>query len=343
MQRRHQQATETAIPAGLAARAQLLEKALQTTNRSPRKTLRTIAVLLDGSAPAEHALSYAIAIGRQSAYSQQQTGASLRLVRVYSHLDDIDPWAFSHAAAGIKPSKREKQRYLAQIARKINRTEGLNTDTVLIDSPNSVDALVSGAAGADLVVIGSRRRRWLSRLWWFNTVDQLRRRISAPMLLTTGHSSPLNLTANPLFKHIVVPLDGSVLAQRAIGPAAMLARLSGSSLTLLNVQDTHWSLGSFEHTDPSGYLLSMKQRQQQTGVQVEAQVLTTSSDPRQAIASYADSREASLIAIATRGDFGLSRLMRGSMADYLLRNTKLPILLQNVPEPEQRPAITTVS
>jgi nucleotide-binding universal stress UspA family protein len=336
MQDRKHTAMETAIPGLLSTRSQLLEDALQNTEHAPREALRTIVVLLDGSAPAEHALRYAITIGRQS-------GASLRLVRVYSHLDDIDPWAFSHAAAGIKPSKRERQRYLAQIARKINRTEGLNTDTVLIDSPNTVDALVSGAAGAGLVVIGSRRRRWLSRLWWFNTVDQLRRRISAPMLLTTGHSSPLNLIANPPLKHIVVPLDGSVLAQSAIGPAAKLARRSGGLITLLNVQDTQWSLGFFEHTDPRGYLLSMKQQLQQSGVQVEAQGFSTSSDPVQAIASYADSREASLIAIGTRGDFGLSRLMRGSMADYLLRNTKLPILLQNVPEQVQRPAITTFS
>lgn len=336
MQVRKHTATETAIPGLLSTRSHLLEDALQNTEHAPREALRTIVVLLDGSAPAEHALPNAIAIGRQS-------GASLRLVRVYSHLDDIDPWAFSHAAAGIKPSKREKQRYRAQIARKINRAEGLSTDTVLIDSPNTVDALVSGAVGADLVVIGSRRRRWLSRLWRFNTVDQLRRRISAPMLLTTGHSSPVNLTANPPFKHIVVPLDGSVRAQRAIGPAAKLAGLSGGSLTLLNFQDTQWSLGFFEHTDPRSYLLSMKQQLQQWGVRVEAQVLTTSSEPAQAIATYADSREASLIAIATRGDSGLSRLMRGSTADYLLRNTKLPILLQNVPEPEQRPAITNVS
>jgi nucleotide-binding universal stress UspA family protein len=336
MQDRKHTVTETAIPDLLSTRSLLLEDALQNTEHAPREALRTIVVLLDGSAPAEHALPYAIAIGRQS-------GASLRLVHIYSHLDDIDPWAFSHAAAGIKPSKREKQRYLAQIARKINRTEGLNTDTVLIDSPNTVDALVSGAAGADLVVIGSRRRRWLSRLWWFNTVDQLRRRISAPMLLTTGHSSPLNLAANPTFNHIVVPLDGSILAQRAIGPAAKLARLSGGLLTLLNVQDAHWSLGFFEHTDPRGYLLSMKQQLQQSGVQVEAQVLTISSDPGHAIASYADSRGADLIAIATRGDSGLSRLVRGSVADYLLRNSTLPILLQNVQEAVKRPAITNVS
>jgi nucleotide-binding universal stress UspA family protein len=107
---------------------------------------------------------------------------------------------------------------------------------------------------------------------------------------------------------------------------------------MLNVQDTQWSLGFFEHTDPRGYLLSMKQQLQQSGVAVEAQVRATLDSPGQAIASHADALGADLIAIATSGDFGLSRLMRGSVADYLLRNTKLPILLQNVPEVLNRPA-----
>lgn len=336
MLRRHQLATEAAIPVSLSARAQSPENAAHTAERSAHKLLRKISVLLDGSAPAEQALPQAIAIGCQS-------GAVLRLVRVYSHLDDINPWDFSHAATGIRPSRHEKQRYLAQLARKINRIEGVNADTVLIDSPNTVDSLVSSAAGADLVVIGSRRRRWLSRLWWSNTVDQLRRRISAPLLLTAGHSSPLDLTASPPFSNIVVPLDGSILAERALGPAENLALLSGASLTLLNIQDPHWSAGVFEHTDPRGYLLSMKRQLQRSGVQVESQVLTTSSDPVQAIASYAESCDASLIAIATHRDTGISRLLRGSTADYLLRNTKLPILLQNVPSQTLRPAITTVS
>ena len=336
MQRRNQTAVRTAIPAALSTRPCLLENGLQTSGPTPREALRTIVVLLDGSAPSERALPYAVAIARQSR-------AALRLVRTYSRLDDIDPWQFSQAAAAIKPSKHAKQDYLARIARQITQTEDLETETILIDSPNTVDALVTGATGADLVVIGSRRRRWLSRLWWFNTVDQLRRRLSAPLLLTTGQSAAVELTPSPRLKHVLVPLDGSVLAEAAIGTAAELSRLNGGSLTLLNVQDAQWSHGFFEHTDPRGYLLSQMQPLQRNGVPVESQILTTARDAGQAIVSYADSREVDLIAIATRGDSGLSRLMRGSVADHLLRSTRLPILLQNVPETMKRPMITSIS
>lgn len=347
MKRAKQTAIGTAVQS--ASRSQLLSE-LRASGRqlneaapgegrggaSFGKEIRTIVVLLDGSREAEHALPQALAIARS-------TGASLRLVRAYSHLDDIDPWQFSQAAAGVKPSRIEKQHYLARIARRISRIDGFHPETVLIDSPHTLDALVSGAAGGDLVVIGSRRRRLASRLWWLNTVDQLRRRLSVPLLLMHGSAVPVDWTTTPLVRNVLVPLDGSVLGQSVLNSASQLARASGGSLTLLNVQDELMTRGFFEHTNPRGYLLSTGQRLQQSGVSHEAQILTTSRGVGQAIASYADSHVVDLIAIATHGDAGLSRLMRGSVADHLLRNTKLPILLQNVPVLVKRPEVITVS
>ncbi|QDU26745.1 Universal stress protein family protein [Anatilimnocola aggregata] len=309
----------------------------QTLQRRPwEKDIRTIVVLLDGSAHAEHALPHALAIARKS-------GASLRLVRVYSHLDDIDPWQLSQASASLNSSKYEKKDYLARIARKIDRIDGLQPETVLIDSFNTVDALVNGAAGSDLVVIGSRRRRFASRLWWNNTVDQLRRRLSIPLLLTSGYLAPVDLTANPRSSRILLPLNGSLLGQGVLDSAAQLSRYSGGSLTLLNVQNEQWSLGLFDHTNPRSYLLSVSQQLHEQGIAAEAQIFTTSRDPGQAIATYAVSHDVDLIAIATRGDGGLSRLVRGSVADYLLRHTKIPVLLQNIPDAAKRPELTRVS
>lgn len=298
--------------------------------------LRTIVVPLDGSLQAEHALPHALAIARN-------TGASLRLVRVYSHWDDIDPWQVPRIGDGIKFSGQEKQNYLTNIARRIARVAGIHPETVLIDSRNTLDALVSGAAGGDLVVIGSRRQRFAARLWWQNRVDQLRRRLSVPMLLTSGYAAPVDLTANPVPRNILAPLDGSVLAQSALDSASQLAQMNGGSLTLLNVQNEQSSLGFFEHTTPRGYLLATGQRLEQAGIAHEAQILSTSRSVGQAIASYADSHDVDLIAVATRGDAGLSRLLRGSVADYLLRQTRVPILLQNVPLAVRRPEVVSVS
>jgi len=297
-----------------------------TGDRRPNEHgFRTIVVLLDGSLPAEHGLPHAMAIARV-------TGATLRLVRVFSHLDDIEPWQFSGATAEAKPSKYEKQEYLARIARRIERLDGLRTETVLIDSPNTVAALTQGAAGADLVVIGSRRRRFASRLWWLNTVDQLRRQLSVPMMVTRGNSAPVDFSVSPRFKQILVPLDGSVLGQTILDSASRLSRACDGSLTLLNVQDEQRTLSFLRYRNPWVYLLSTIQRLKEAAVDSEAQIVTASHGADQVLASYANSEDVDLIAIATRGDSGLSRMMRGSSADYLLRHTKLPILLQSVPE-----------
>ena len=50
-----------------------------------------------------------------------------------------------------------------------------------------------------------------------------------------------------------------------------------------------------------------------------------------------------MIALATRADTGLSRLMRGSIADSLIRQTNLPVLVRNFDDRPRRGELTTVS
>jgi nucleotide-binding universal stress UspA family protein len=47
-----------------------------------------------------------------------------------------------------------------------------------------------------------------------------------------------------------------------------------------------------------------------------------------------------LIALATRADSGLSRLMRGSIADALIRQTKIPILVRKFDPPKRQELMT---
>src|SRR5690349_1554742 len=69
-----------------------------------RLRIRTIAVPLDGTLVAEHALPHALAIARRS-------GAGLRLIHAYSGLESID------MGLGLNRSDREKQNYLSEVAR----------------------------------------------------------------------------------------------------------------------------------------------------------------------------------------------------------------------------------
>lgn len=295
-----------------------------------RLKIRTIAVPLDGTLVAEHALPHALAIARRS-------GAGLRLIHAYSGLESID------MGLGLKQSDREKQHYLSEVARRVARVDNLRLETVLLNGSDTIEVLARGASGADLVVLASRRRGLASRLWSHSTFDALRKRLPVPLQLTRGHSSPADLTADPLPRHILVPLDGSILSQSILDHAATFAQLEGATLTLLNIQNEEWTRGFFEHTNPQDYLRTVLRMLRENASFVEAHVITTDRSPAQAIATFAAQNHVDMIALATRADTGLSRLMRGSIADSLIRQTNLPVLVRNFDDRPRRNELTTVS
>jgi nucleotide-binding universal stress UspA family protein len=300
------------------------------------QVIRTIVVPLDGTRFAEHALPQALAIARRS-------GASMRLVHVFSHLQSIDPWDLSRAPRHVKSIQSEKQKYLSRIAKKIWRTEGLVLETALVDSTDKVDALAGAVAGADLVVIASRRSMLASHLWWTSISDGLRRRLSTPMHLVQGYSSPVDLTADPIARHILLPLDGSIHAGSILEFTTRLATLEGAMVTLLNVQNERWNRGCFEHTTPQNYLLSTLRNLKMRIPSVEAHVITTDRSVPQVIAEFAEQRDVDLIAMASGADGGLARLLRGSIADRLIRRTSLPVLLQTVNDRPKRKELITIA
>jgi nucleotide-binding universal stress UspA family protein len=293
-----------------------------------RLQIRTIVVPLDGTLVAEQALPHALAIARRS-------GASLRLVHAHSGLESVE--------LGYRQPGQVKQHYLTEVARRVTRVDNVPVETILLSSTDPVEALVRGASGADLVVLASRRRNLASRLWSNSTFDELRKRLPIPLQLVRGHSSPVDWTADPLPRHILVPLDGSLLSQSVLNHAAAYARLEGAALTLLNIQNEAWTRGFFEHTNPHDYLRTVLQILRANSSFVEAHVITTDRSPAQAIATFAAQHDVDLIALATRADAGLSRVMRGSIADALIRQTDIPVLVRNFDPRPQRHESTTVS
>jgi nucleotide-binding universal stress UspA family protein len=137
---------------------------------------------------------------------------------------------------------------------------------------------------------------------------------------------------------ILVPLDGSPLAERALPEAVELARQRGARLLLLRAAEAHVPLGA----DPTqaqvrvvqeaeAYLASVKAQLAATGIpDVETSVWY--GPPASAIVEAARLRGADLIVMTTHGRSGLGRLILGSVAESVLRGTTTPILLLRVPE-----------
>jgi nucleotide-binding universal stress UspA family protein len=132
---------------------------------------------------------------------------------------------------------------------------------------------------------------------------------------------------------ILVPLDGSPLAEAALATAVEMARASGAPLLLLRAAQAH-TLPGVDPTEAEvrvvreaeTYLGEVEERLATAGVtNVEATVWYGPAAP--AIVEAAQFHKASMIVMTTHGRTGLGRLILGSVAESVLRGTTTPILL----------------
>jgi nucleotide-binding universal stress UspA family protein len=137
-------------------------------------------------------------------------------------------------------------------------------------------------------------------------------------------------------KKILVPLDGSALAESAIDKALEVAAPE-STLMLLRAAEAH-SLPGVDPTEAQveivreaeEYLAAVAARLNEQGVtRVETSVWY--GPAASAIVEAARLRKADLIVMSTHGRSGLGRLILGSVAESVLRGTMTPILLLRVP------------
>ncbi|MGI8404010.1 MAG: universal stress protein [Thermomicrobiales bacterium] len=143
-----------------------------------------------------------------------------------------------------------------------------------------------------------------------------------------------------MFNRIVVPLDGSAPSEEALAPAIEFARLAGATLHIIRVVDNTWltrygivglplASGSTDEIleadrqDASDYLAAMRVRLGSTGipVTVERREGRAADEIRSAV------RPGDLLAIATHGRSGISRLALGSVAEDVTRSMETPVLL----------------
>jgi nucleotide-binding universal stress UspA family protein len=143
-----------------------------------------------------------------------------------------------------------------------------------------------------------------------------------------------------MYNRIVIPLDGSAVAEAALSPAVEFARLSGATIHLVRVVDDTWltrygviglpvgaeSAGDIlaeEQDDATRYLAAMRAQLAQTGIPITTELRRG----RAADEIRASVNEGDLLAIATHGRSGLSRFALGSVAEEVSRGMQFPVLL----------------
>ena len=128
-----------------------------------------------------------------------------------------------------------------------------------------------------------------------------------------------------MYKRIMIPLDGSELAQCALPHALELGRALDATLLLFYVRDPR--SGSVEAA--RRYLVYVRDQQAASGVQIE--ILVGEGPVAAAIIEAAEHERIDLIVMATHGRSGMQRVVYGSVAEQVLRSSSKPILLVRAP------------
>ena len=143
-----------------------------------------------------------------------------------------------------------------------------------------------------------------------------------------------------MYKKILVPLDGSALAEKAIPHATALAKGTGAEVTLTTVvQLTLGVAGAKLEAMPeyaaerraalTGEAMIYLQKVQKnlTDQGVLAKSVTLEGDIASEIINYAEKNDFDLIAMATHGRSGIKRFVLGSVAEKVIRSAGKPVLL----------------
>jgi len=171
------------------------------------------------------------------------------------------------------------------------------------------------------------------------TAQELIRGGGVPILLVRA-GRPLT----PI-RRILVTLDGSRFSMEVLDPALELARACGARLSLLEVVTRHSGLirllhpGDRSAESAERFLHRVRDRVARELGPVDVRVVED-EDPARAIAAEVERDDFDLVAMATHGRGGLRRLLLGSVAERVMREVDVPVLLYRpsavsvAPEPE---------
>lgn len=155
-----------------------------------------------------------------------------------------------------------------------------------------------------------------------STFARLAARADAPLVAVGPGVVPADRSPGRL----LVCLDGSPTAERALPVAAGWARRFGWSLSVATAADPVMRPPEHEPA-PSSYLDEIAARRDLAGLPVDATVLWGAADPHVVIGDLLDEQPADLVVLTTHARTGLARVALGSEAARIIRRCPVPVLV----------------
>jgi nucleotide-binding universal stress UspA family protein len=306
---------------------------------------RNVLVPVDGSPLAEHALPWAIAAAGPSGI--------VHLVHVHEAPVPVAVEGMVMASPTDDLILRDFEgEYLGRLTERVRAAApGLTVTARNLDPDGPfIDALTEAvtATTTELVAMATHGRGPFARLLLGSVTDQFVRHAPVPVLVLrpTDEYAPLELAARPQLDHLVIPLDGSALAEQVLDPAVRLGRVFGADYTLALVLDPlarpdvvarprAWDLPDTvypatpaqqaeAYLDRIARLIDERKEAARTRV-------VRGRPPAAAVLDLTGGDPATGIALATHGRSGIGRLLKGSVAGEVIRKAPGPVLVFHPP------------
>ena len=293
---------------------------------------QSILVPLDGSSLAEQAIPVAEAIAKRAR-------CKLKLVLVHEPLIQLEPGSVS-VKLELAMQKADRQ-YLKGLTVGLRERLGRPVSSAVLRGIPVAEILATHIRelGVDLVVMTSHGRGGLRRAWLGSVTDQLVRSTEIPVLVVRPREDEAPWSIAQL-SEIMIPLDGSPLAEAALEPATELARLWDAEISLVQVVRPI-ILSEPNLTFPSSYsdqatairrdlaqdyIKDVAERVRESGLRSTG-IAVIGGAVSQTLIDLASPERVGLMVVATHGRGGLKRLVLGSVADKLIRGANVPVLV----------------
>ena len=248
---------------------------------------------------------------------------------------DLEPWE----AELVARIERELKAPLDRIANSLSK-EGISVETtVAYGSASDTIIRVAQETGCDLIAMSTRGRSVLASGLLGSVTYKVIHESPIPVLAITPERAVLQREDEGDINHLVVPLDGSEFGETVLSHAATLAQRMSLRVTLLRVLPEDEPLfGDIRDLDEilsgtdtkatgesRGYVKGVAAQMRDSGIEVNEALLRGKVSTE--IVNYAHGHERSMIALATHGRSGVSRLLLGSIAEAVIRGAGCPVLV----------------
>lgn len=193
--------------------------------------------------------------------------------------------------------------------------------------------------GVDLIVMPTHGRQGLKRFLLGSTTDKVVRRADTPVLTIKPDG---DFHVDYPYRSVLVPTDGSECATAALSTGVDVVKADDAALHLLSVIDvtslsvdlrSDIQIGFLEENakqileDASGFA-------ENSGVEPVSETVEYGASVHKAILSYIDDHDINLVVVGTHGRTGFDRYVLGSVTEYLVRTSPIPVLTVRKPSKE---------